>query len=70
MPKRKCLNRKKPVNTANNGGIESNSMMPEANEDIVNSIESLMESATDYGKTSYDLLKLKIIDEFQMCFPL
>ncbi len=35
--------------------------MPEAIEDIVDSIESLLESATDYGKTSYDLVKLKTI---------
>ncbi len=35
--------------------------MPEAMEDIVDSIESLLESAADYGKTSYDLVKLKAI---------
>ncbi len=35
--------------------------MPEAMEDIVDSIESLLESAADYGKTSYDLVKLKTI---------
>jgi len=37
--------------------------MPEAMEDIVDSIESLLESAADYGKTSYDLVKLKTIDK-------
>lgn len=37
--------------------------MPEAKEDIVNSIESLLESAADYGKTSFDLVKLKAIDK-------
>jgi hypothetical protein len=37
--------------------------MPEAMEDIVDSIESLLESATDYGKTSYDLVKLKTINK-------
>jgi len=30
-------------------------------EDVVDSIESLLESAADYGKTSYDLVKLKTI---------
>lgn len=30
---------------------------------IVGSIESLLESAADYGKTSYDLAKLKTIDK-------
>ncbi len=35
--------------------------MPEAMEDIVDSIESLLESAADYGKSSYDLAKLKTI---------
>lgn len=30
-------------------------------EDIADSIESLLESAADYGKTSYDLVKLKTI---------
>jgi hypothetical protein len=37
--------------------------MPEAMEDIVDSIESLLESAADYGKTSYNLVKLKTIDK-------
>jgi len=37
--------------------------MPEAMEDIVDSIESLLESAADYGKTSYDLVILKTIDK-------
>ena len=36
--------------------------MAEAMEDIVDSIETLLESATDYGKTSYDLVKLKTIN--------
>ena len=35
--------------------------MPETMENIVDSIESLLESAADYGKTSYDLVKLKTI---------
>ena len=35
--------------------------MAEDMEDMVDSIESLLESATDYGKTSYDLAKLKTI---------
>lgn len=35
--------------------------MSETVEDIVDSIESLLESAADYGKTSYDLVKLKTI---------
>ena len=35
--------------------------MSEALEDIVNSIESLLESASGYGKASYDLIKLKTI---------
>ena len=37
--------------------------MPEAIENVVDSIESLLESATDYGKTSYELVKLKTIDK-------
>ncbi|MCG6190951.1 MULTISPECIES: hypothetical protein [Maribellus] len=37
--------------------------MPEAMEDIVDSIESLLESAADYGKTSYELVKLKTINK-------
>jgi len=37
--------------------------MPEAIEDIVDSIESLLESAADYGKTSYELVKLKTINK-------
>ncbi len=37
--------------------------MPEAMENIVDSIESLLESAVDYGKTSYDLVKLKTINK-------
>lgn len=37
--------------------------MPEAMEDIVDSIESLLESAADYGKTSYELAKLKTIEK-------
>ena len=32
-------------------------------EDFVDSVESLLESAADYGKTSYDLVKLKTIDK-------
>jgi hypothetical protein len=35
--------------------------MADEKEDIVSSIESLLESAADYGKTSYDLVKLKTI---------
>jgi fatty acid desaturase len=35
--------------------------MAEEKEDIVDSIESLLESAADYGRTSYDLVKLKTI---------
>jgi len=35
--------------------------MDEDKEDIVDSIETLLESAVDYGKTSYDLVKLKTI---------
>lgn len=35
--------------------------MPEAMEDIRDSIESLLESAADYSKTSYDLVKLKSV---------
>lgn len=35
--------------------------MSETVEDIVDSLESLLESAADYGKTSYDLVKLKTI---------
>ena len=37
--------------------------MHEAMENIVDSIESLLESAADYGKTSYELAKLKTIDQ-------
>jgi fatty acid desaturase len=37
--------------------------MPEAMEDIVDSIESLLESAAEYGKTSYELVKLKTIEK-------
>lgn len=37
--------------------------MPKAKENIVDSIESLLESAADLGKTSYDLAKLKTIDK-------
>jgi len=32
-------------------------------DDIVNLIKSLLESATEYGKVSFELLKLKIIDK-------
>ena len=32
-------------------------------ENIVNSIETLLDNASNYGKTSYDLAKLKIIDK-------
>ena len=32
-------------------------------EDNKNLIESLLERAVDYGKTSYDLVKLKAIDK-------
>ncbi len=35
--------------------------MAEDMEDIADSFESLLESAADYGKTSYDLVKLKTI---------
>jgi Fe2+ transport system protein B len=37
--------------------------MSETLEDRVKLIESLLESATDYGKTSYDLIKLKTLDK-------
>ena len=37
--------------------------MHETMENIVTSIESLLESATDYGKTSYELVKLKTINK-------
>ncbi len=37
--------------------------MPEATNDIADSFESLLESAADYGKTSYDLVKLKAIEK-------
>ena len=37
--------------------------MPEAIEDITDSLETLIESATDYSKTSYELVKLRIIDK-------
>ena len=37
--------------------------MPEAMEEIVDSIEALLESAADYGKTSYELVKLRTIDK-------
>ena len=32
-------------------------------EDNANLIESLLERATEYGKTSYDLVKLKVVDK-------
>jgi hypothetical protein len=32
-------------------------------EDIAKTIESLLEKATDYGKTSYELIRLKTIDK-------
>ena len=32
-------------------------------EDNTNYIESLLEKAADYGKTSYELVKLKVIDK-------
>ena len=32
-------------------------------EDNINLIELLLEKATEYGKTSYDLVKLKTIDK-------
>jgi fatty acid desaturase len=32
-------------------------------EDNPNLIESLLERATDYGKTSYELVKLKVLDK-------
>lgn len=35
--------------------------MPETIEDIKVSLETLLESAADYGKTSYELAKLKTI---------
>lgn len=37
--------------------------MPETTENFKDSIETLLESATDYGKTSLDLIKLKTIDK-------
>lgn len=37
--------------------------MHETTNDLADSIESLLESAADYGKTSYDLAKLKTIDK-------
>jgi len=37
--------------------------MPETTETLKDSIESLLESATDYGKTSYELVKLRAIDK-------
>lgn len=37
--------------------------MHDNTENIVGSIETLVESAVDYGKTSYDLAKLKTIDK-------
>lgn len=37
--------------------------MSEVKEDFVNSFESLLESAAGYGKTSYDLARLKSIDK-------
>lgn len=37
--------------------------MPEALEDITDSLETLIESAADYGKTSYELVKLRTIDK-------
>jgi ABC-type uncharacterized transport system fused permease/ATPase subunit len=36
---------------------------PIAMENNVNQIESLLEKAADYGKTSYELLKLKTLDK-------
>ena len=44
--------------------------MPEAMDDIVDSFESLLESAADYGKTSYDSQNLKQLIKPQMWFPL
>lgn len=32
-------------------------------EDITNTIETLLEKATDYGKSSYELAKLKTLDK-------
>ena len=37
--------------------------MPETTETLKDSIETLLESATDYGKTSYELIKLRAIDK-------
>lgn len=37
--------------------------MHKAIENIMNSIESLLKSAADYGKISYELAKLKTIDK-------
>lgn len=37
--------------------------MPETTENIVDSIESLLERTADYGKTSLNLIKLKAIDK-------
>ena len=42
---------------------KNNSIMPETNEESANSIESLLNSAANYGKISYDLVKLKTIDK-------
>jgi hypothetical protein len=65
--KRKYLNRKKLKKNQKNPQYrnlsENDSIMHEAMENIVDSIESLLESAADYGKTSYELAKLKTIDQ-------
>ena len=38
-------------------------MKTEAMEDKTNIFESLLERASDYGKTSYELVKLKAVDK-------
>ncbi len=38
-------------------------MKTEVMEDKTNIFESLLESASDYGKTSYELVKLKAVDK-------
>ncbi len=71
--KRKYLNRKKLKNQKNpqcRNLSENNSIMHEAMENIVDSIESLLESAADYGKTSYELANLKQLIKPSMWFPL
>ena len=40
---------------------KNKNIMAEDMEDIVDSIETLLESVADYGKTSYDLVKLQTV---------